>query len=422
MGTELQPPRGTQDLVPPVSDRYTEHVARAAGLFSRYGYRRIIGPTFEDTALFARGVGEGSDIVRKEMYSFTDRSGNELTLRPEGTAAALRTIISTRLADEGLPVKVWYEAAMFRYDRPQKGRYREHHQLGVEAVGSDDPAIDAEVIEIGARMLADAGVDELTLFVNSIGHPGCRAGYLPVLGEFLERHRDVLDEDCRQRMVTNPLRVFDCKNSADQQLLQGAPVITEALCEACRGHFEAVRGFLDDAGIAYEVDPRLVRGLDYYTRTTFEFQTPLLAAAQATVCAGGRYDLLSELLGGPALPGIGFGSGIERILIAQEAAGAASAGASITCFVIPLGRDERATGVRLARAIRDHGIAADLAYVERALKTQMKHASKIGARYVALIGSAERDAGTATMRDMTSGEQTEVPLDKVPGWLEEHQP
>jgi histidyl-tRNA synthetase len=419
MASEIKPPRGTQDLIPPSSERYTEHVARGAALFARYGYQRIIGPTFEETALFARGVGEGSDIVRKEMYSFTDRSGNELTLRPEGTASALRTILSANMAEAGVPVKVWYEAAMFRYDRPQKGRYREHHQLGIEAVGSDDPAIDAEVIEVGKRMLDDAGVRELTLRLNSIGHPGCRSTYLPTLQAFLREHREALDDDCKQRMETNPLRVFDCKNPADQTLLADAPVMSDALCDDCRAHFGSVRAYLDDAGIAYALDPRLVRGLDYYTRTTFEFQTPLLAAAQSTVCAGGRYDGLAELIGGPSLPGIGFGSGIERVLIAQEAAGAAPPAAAITCYVVPLGTEERALAVRLVRAVRDAGLAADMAYVERSLKTQMKNASKTGARFVALIGSTERDAGIATMRDMESGQQTEVLLDKVPGWLEE---
>ncbi|HEX9774963.1 MAG TPA: histidine--tRNA ligase [Actinomycetota bacterium] len=419
MEDDVRPPRGTQDLVPPVSERYTRHVARSAELFDKAGYRRIIGPTFEDTALFERGVGAGSDIVRKEMYTFTDRSGNSLTLRPEGTAAALRTVISEHLWDEGLPVKVWYEAAMFRYDRPQKGRFREHHQLGVEAIGSGDPALDAEVIEMGAQMLARAGVGETTLLLNSIGHPGCRAEYMPALTAFLDEQRDRLDEECHQRIVLNPLRVFDCKNPDDQKVLAAAPSIDEWLCADCRSHFEAVQGWLKDAGIDYERAPRMVRGLDYYTRTAFEFQTPLLQAAQSTVCAGGRYDLLCEQLGGPDLPGIGFGSGIERILIAAEAAGVADEPYALGCFVVPLGEDERAAAVALARALRAAGVSADLAYVERGLKAQMKQANKTGARYVALIGAKEREAGVATVRDMESGEQTAVAFGDVPAWLEE---
>lgn len=419
MSETPQAPRGTQDLLPPVSERFQVHEQRTGALFERAGYRRIITPMFEDTALFVRGVGESSDIVNKEMYTFTDRSENSLTLRPEGTAPVMRAVLSNNLHTQGLPIKVWYAAAMFRYDRPQKGRYRQHHQLGIEAIGSEDPTIDAEVIAIAKRMLDGAGITGTRLLLNSIGHPGCRADFMPKLRSFLQQHRESLDDDCKRRMEQNPLRVFDCKNERDQQTLADAPTILDELCEDCRVHFEAVQAALTGLGIDFIVSPRLVRGLDYYTRTAFEFQTDLLEAAQSTVCGGGRYDLLSESIGGPALPGIGFGSGIERILIAQEAAGAAPPAPRIDCFVVALGEGERDAAWQLTWALRDAGLAADLPFAAKSLKASLKHADRVGARYAALIGPAEREAGACTMRDMSAGEQTQVPMSDAAAWLKE---
>ena len=418
----IQPPRGTQDILPPLSQRFEEHEQRGRDLFECAGYGRIITPMFEDTSLFVRGVGEGSDIVNKEMYTFTDRSDHSLTLRPEGTAPVMRAILSNHLGEEGLPIKLWYSVAMFRYDRPQKGRYRQHHQLGVEVVGSDDPAIDAEVIWLGRELLARAGLTDVTLLLNSIGdsrHEGCRAEFLPKLVAFLEQHEGDLDEDCRRRTRTNPLRVFDCKVPRDQQILSEAPTIDASLCKECREHFDAVQSLLGDAGVAFTLAPRLVRGLDYYTRTAFEFQTSLLEAAQSTVCGGGRYDGLVEQLGGPSLPGIGFGSGIERVLLAQEAAGTAGEAARITCYVVPLGDDMRAPGFRLVTALRDAGLSADLGIGERGLKAHMKHANRLGARFAALLGPKELEAGIASVKDMDVGEQHEVALADVPRWLKE---
>lgn len=419
--TKPKAPRGTQDILPPVSEAFAAHEERARELLASAGYRLIITPMFEDTEVFARGVGEGSDIVSKEMYTFKDRSDNSLTLRPEGTAPVIRAVISNNLAAEGLPIKLWYSAAMFRYDRPQKGRFRQHHQIGIEAIGSEDPAIDAEVIALGAELLARAGVTPTTLLVNSIGHPApdCRDAYRPALVAFLKAHQEELDEDCRRRMDTNPLRVFDCKNPNDQKLLEAAPAVTDHLCEACRAHFEEVQAYLKDLGLSFTVAPRLVRGLDYYTRTAFEFVTTLLDAAQSTVLGGGRYDGLSETLGGPRLPGIGFGSGIERVLLAAEAAGAAPSSAKLDCLVVPLGAEEKAPAFSLTWALRRAGLAADMAFGERSLKAQLKQADRLGARYAALIGANERAAGACTMRDMTSGEQTQVTLNEAPEWLRE---
>ena len=417
----MKQPRGTQDFLPPASERFWAVEKLGADIFERAGYGRVITPMFEDTALFVRGVGEATDIVNKEMYTFNDRSGNSLTLRPEGTASVMRAIVTHHLWDDGLPIKLYYDAAMFRYERPQKGRFRQHHQLGIEAVGSEDPALDAEVIEIGNQLLRDAGVGPVTLLLNSMGHrgPNCRDRYLPELRAFLEQHREELDADCKRRMVQNPLRVFDCKVPADQAILAKAPMLSDYICDDCRAHLAAVQGFLDDAGIKFEAAPRLVRGFDYYTRTTFEYQSGALEAAQNAVGGGGRYDGLVEEIGGPALPGIGFGLGIERIMLAAEAAGNALPVAPLVCYVIPLEQAARTEAVRLTRAIREAGLSADVAYVERGLKTQLKHADRIGARFAALIGAKELSAGVAAVRDMTSGEQAEVRLDGVAGWLQE---
>ena len=413
--TAPQPPRGTRDLLPPFSERFAALERDAAGIFERAGYRRIITPDFEATEIFARGIGEATDIVSKEMYTFDDRSGNSLTLRPEGTAPVVRAIVTHRLYDATLPVKLYYAAPMFRYERPQKGRFRQHFQLGIEAVGAEDPALDAEVVEIGLQVVRSAGAGDVTLLLNSMGHPGddCRGRYLPALKAFLEKHREELDADCKRRMETNPLRVFDCKVEADQRILAEAPTIDQFLCDACRAHLDAVKRYLKDAGISFTPAPRLVRGFDYYTRTTFEYQSAALEAAQNALGGGGRYDGLVEKLGGPRLPGIGFGLGVDRILFAQEAAGAAPEGARLDCYVVPLSEEERDLAVRLVRALRDAGLAADMPYAERGLKGNLKAADKLGARFAALIGANEREAGTATLREMTSGEQESVPLDAV---------
>ena len=413
--TGPQPPRGTRDLLPPLSERFAALEHDASGIFERAGYRRIVTPEFEATEIFTRGIGEATDIVTKEMYTFEDRSGNSLTLRPEGTAPVMRAIVTHRLYDAALPVKLYYAAPMFRYERPQKGRFRQHFQLGIEAVGSEDPALDAEVVEIGLTLVRAAGAGEVTTLLNSMGHPAeeCRGRYLPALKEFLSQHREELDADCKRRMETNPLRVFDCKVEADQKILANAPTIEQFLCDDCRVHLDEVKRHLKDAGISFSPAPRLVRGFDYYTRTTFEYQSSALDAAQNALGGGGRYDGLAEELGGPRLPGIGFGLGVDRILLAQEAAGAAPEGARLDCYVVPLSEGERDVAVSLVRALRDAGLAADMPYAVRALKGNLKAADKLRARFAALIGEKEREAGAVTLREMTSGEQETVPLDAV---------
>ncbi len=407
-------PRGTRDILPPQSEGFAEVERIGADHFDRAGYRRIITPMFESTETFARGVGESTDIVNKEMYTFEDRSGNSLTLRPEGTAPVVRAIVSNHLWDGGVPIKLFYSAAMFRYERPQKGRFRQHHQLGIEAVGSEDTALDVEVVAVGWEFLRACGLRDLRLLLNSMGHPGCRGAYLPALKEFLEQRRDVLDADCKRRMEQNPLRVFDCKVPEDQAVLAEAPLLEAFLCDPCREHLAEVQAGLKDLGVPYEAAPRLVRGFDYYTRTTFEYQSAALEAAQNAVGGGGRYDGLVEELGGPALPGIGFGIGIERVLLAQSASGISTPPHMLACLVVPLGAQEREPALALVWSLRRAGLPADLAYGERSLKAHLKRADRLGARTVALIGPSERAAGACTLRDMLTGEQTTVPFDGVP--------
>lgn len=400
-------PRGTRDLLPPDSDRFAEVERVGAEVVELAGYRRVITPMFESTDIFTRGIGEATDIVHKEMYTFDDRSGNSLTLRPEGTAPVVRAIVTGRLWEQGLPVKLYYTAAMFRYERPQRGRYRQHHQLGIEAVGSEDPSLDSEVVATGWNVLRACGIEQITLLLNSMGHPGddCRNRYVPALRAFLEQHRNELDADCKRRMATNPLRVFDCKVPRDREILKGAPELADFLCEACREHLAAVRRGLDERGIAYEMAPRLVRGFDYYTRTTFEYQSDALEAAQNAVGGGGRYDGLVEQLGGPALPGIGFGLGIERIMLAQAAAGVPAPDRALDCFVVPVSQEEKQAAAVLVDALRDEGLRADLAYGERSVKAHLKHANRLGARTVAIVGAEDRAAGTYTLRDMRTGDE-----------------
>jgi histidyl-tRNA synthetase len=408
-------PKGTRDYLPPDSERFAEIERTGTRIFELAGYRRVITPMFEATETFSRGVGESTDIVNKEMYTFKDRSDNSLTLRPEGTAPVVRAIVSNNLWDQGLPVKLYYAAAMFRYERPQKGRYRQHHQLGIEAIGSEDPALDTEVVATGWQLLQACGLNDLTLLLNSMGHPAddCRARYVPALREFLQKHREQLDNDCKRRMEQNPLRVFDCKVPEDQAILADAPLLEEYLCEACREHLAAVQNGLKDLGIPYTMSPRLVRGFDYYTRTTFEYQSATFESAQNAVGGGGRYDGLVQQLGGPALPGIGFGIGIERIMLAQETAGVAAPSRELACLVVPVTIDEKDLALTLLRQLRDAGLRADAPYAERSLKANLKHANRLGARMVAIIGPNDREAGTCTLRMMESGEQKQVPLSEA---------
>jgi histidyl-tRNA synthetase len=413
MSGAFQAPRGTRDWFGPEALRRRRVIETAGAVFEAGGYGEVVTPTFEDTGVFARTSGAGSDVVRKEMYTFTDRGDRSLTLRPEGTAGVVRAYIERGMSRLPQPVKMWYCAPMFRYSAVQRGRFREHYQFGVEVVGSDDPAIDAEVIALQGTWYARCGVDGFRLELNSIGDAACRPAYVELLVAFLDAHRGELCDECLERRDTNPLRVFDCKNERCQAVLAGAPKITDHLCDDCRAHFAAVRAMLDARGVSYQVSPGLVRGLDYYMRTAWEFVTDRLGA-QGTIGGGGRYDGLSEQLGGPPAPGVGFGSGIERVLeLVPEEAGAQI---GWVCFAV-VSADARPRLYAIMDELRLRGRPADAVYGGRSLRRQLEQAGRRGATVSVIVGDDEWGRGVAAVRDMNTGEQREVALDDLVGDL-----
>jgi histidyl-tRNA synthetase len=412
MSQEFQAPRGTLDWYGARAALRRAVLDIAREVFESAGYGQVVTPTFEDTGVFARTSGEGSDVVRKEMYSFTDRSGRPLTLRPEGTAGVMRAYLEhmTRLPQ---PVKVWYEAPMFRYNAVQKGRYREHYQFGVEAIGSDDPAIDAEQIGLQRRWYRRVGVDGLQLLVNSIGDGKCRPAYLQLLVTYLDEHAAELCDECRERRDVNPLRTFDCKEKGCQAVMAGAPKITDHLCDECAAHFADVRAHLDARGVEYTVDPGLVRGLDYYTRTAWEWQWTALGA-QSAISGGGRYDGLAEQLGGRPVPGVGFGAGIERLVLTLEETGAGPAiGRPVDVLFAVLADEARPRVHALMDEVREAGIACDAAFGGRRLKRALELADRRGVSAVVIVGDDEWAAGEASVRDMTTGDQRRVALERL---------
>jgi histidyl-tRNA synthetase len=379
---KFEAPRGTQDILPSDQPVWQRVAGEAERLCALYGYRKIVTPGFEDTDLFIRTSGEGSDVVQKETYTFEDRGGRSLTLRPEATAPICRAYLEHGMHREPQPVKLFTLGPMWRYDRPQKGRYREHWQLSVEAIGSDDPAVDGELIQLYDDLLRRLGVRDYVLQLNSIGDANCRPAYVRALEAWLDEHEAELDDEARAKRATTPLRVFDVKSERVQAVLAEAPKIGEALCYACREHFEQVRGFLDALGVRYELAPTLVRGLDYYTRTTFEFKDEAIGA-QDTICGGGRYDGLIEAIGGPPTPGIGFGAGIERLLLSLPETDAAAEGIDVF-FVADEGADRTAIAAALAE-LRRRDISADMDYAGRSVKGQWTQASRLGARRVEVV-------------------------------------
>jgi len=414
---ELQPPRGTDDLLPPISDAMLGLYEAAHRIGRLYGFRYVETPTFEHTELFARTSGETSDVVTKEMYTFEDKGGRSLTLRPEQTASIVRAYLA-HAHDLPTPFKAYHVSAQFRHGRPQAGRLREFRAFGIETIGAAGPAADVEVIAVGDRYLRGRGLAQIELRVNSIGDAECRPVYREKLIAYLEPHRDELDEDCRTRLRTNPLRVFDCKVDGQTPLVLGAPLISEHLCQACSEHFAAVRNGLDAAEIAFVHDARLVRGLDYYTRSAFEFVSGSLSQAQATVCGGGRYDGLAEVLGGPPTPGVGFAIGLDRVLLALREEGATLSGElGVACFVVSIGPDASQVGTRLVQDLRDAGIPAAAAFEDRPLKAQLKMADRSGAAYAVILGEREVAAKTAVLKSLADGEQEEVPIGDVVNWL-----
>ena len=412
-------PKGTYDVYPggrepherPELWSWVEQIAR--DFFRRYNYAEVRLPAFEEAALYVRSVGEASDIVRKEMFVFHDKGGRELALRPEGTAGVVRAYVEHGLYKLAQPLKLWYLGPMFRHERQQKGRYRQHVQVGAEVLGSDDPLVDVEVIALMYKIHQALGVRDEVVYLNNLGDLETRGRYVPELKAFLKKNVYELDPDSKARLDTNPLRTFDSKNKNTQALLKEAPLIGDYLSEEARAHFEVVKEGLEAVGVPYVVDERLVRGLDYYTLTVFEAKSAALGA-QDTVGGGGRYNGLVEELGGPNLPGIGFGTGIERILLA---ASAPEEGLLLDVFFVTLVPEARLLGFSLAAALRAEGLACDLDYADRSAKGQFKQADRMGARFAVVIGEEELVAGVCSLRDMVSGEQRTVPIADGPGEL-----
>ena len=399
--------RGVHDILPPESATWQHVEATARRVFEAYGYREIRLPVFERTELFARGIGEVTDIVQKEMYTFEDRAGESVTLRPEATASLLRAYIEHGLHVQPKPVRLYTLGPMFRYERPQAGRYRQFHQLDVEALGEEDPALDAELMLMLLEFFRALGLgDRVRLEINSIGDAACRPAYRARLTEYLTAHAAGLCGECRERIERNPLRVLDCKTPACRPVLEAAPRLADSLCAPCAGHFARVRACLDAAGVAYDVAPRLVRGLDYYVRTTFEVTSTHLGAQNA-VAGGGRYDGLIKLLGGPPEAGNGFAVGIERVVLLL---GQAVEPARPVALLIPLGQAAVARLLPVARDVRARGVAVELGYGGRRLRAELERANRLGVAVAVIVGDDELARGEATVREMKSGAQRAVPL------------
>ena len=400
-------PKGTKDVTP--SEAFKWHfvedtIKERADI---YGYREIRTPTFEYTELFQRGVGDTTDVVQKEMYTFTDKGGRSLTLKPEGTAGAVRSFVEHGLYNSALPLKAYYFTPVFRYERPQAGRYREHHQFGAEVFGATEPTMDAELIAFALDIISSFGINELSLCINSIGCPKCRAAYNAALKEYMNSRREELCSTCRERLDKNPLRILDCKVPSCGEIAANAPVILDYLCDDCREHFEKLKQLLDAAGIAYTVDPHIVRGLDYYVRTVFEIIYTQPGGDKITVCGGGRYDGLSAQISDVSVASAGFGMGLERLIMVLENAGILPPDDD-NCRVFIASMEQRAEteAFTLAQRLRALGIRAEINHCKRSLKAQMKYADKIRAQSVIVIGDNEVDGDVYTVKDMASGEES----------------
>ncbi len=414
---EIAPPRGTDDLLPPRSEAMLALEDEAHRVAALFGYRYVETPAFEHTELFSRTSGETSDVVTKEMYTFEDKAGRSLTLRPESTAPVVRAYLA-HTQELPAPFKSYYVNANYRHNRPGAGRLREFRVFGVETIGAESPAADVEVVATADRYLRGRGLDAV-LHLNSIGDEVCRPAYRGLLVAYLEPHLDDLDDDCRRRLRTNPLRVLDCKVDGQKDFVLAAPAVSDHLCAPCAEHFGAVRAGLAAEGVAFELAPSLVRGLDYYTRTAFEFVAPSLAGTQAeTVCGGGRYDGLAELLGGPPTPGVGFGMGLDRVLLAMERESLpAPERAGGLCFVVGIGPGSADAASAFVRELRDAGVPSGASFEERPLKAQLRMADRAGAAFVAILGEREREAGSVTLRRLADGMQETVPAAEAVGRL-----
>lgn len=415
---EYKAPKGTKDIT--ILDsykwQYVENIIRNTTKLFRF--KEIRTPIFEHTELFLRGVGDTTDVVQKEMYTFEDKGGRSITLRPEGTAGAVRSFIESGIVAGPQPTKMYYlSAPVFRYEKPQAGRLREHHQFGVEVFGADDASIDAEVISLAVSVLNNVGINNLKLHINSIGCANCRKNYNAALKEYFGARKEHLCKNCLERLDRNPLRLLDCKEESCKEIAKDAPLIIDYLCDDCQNHFDNLQKYLGELGIEYAIDPKIVRGLDYYTKTVFEIISTDIGA-QGTVCGGGRYDGLVNQLGGPAMSGIGFGMGIERLLLVMEKAGAVIPEEEpVKVFVSSMGDNARAASMRIIASLRKNGISADMDHTLKSMKAQFKYANKINAQYVLSIGDNELESGRANLKNMADGTQTEIELDKIAEFL-----
>lgn len=403
--------KGTKDVLPKDVHKNQYIEATALDIASKFGYKEIRAPVFEHTELFQRGVGDTTDVVQKEMYTFDDKGGRSITLRPEGTAGAVRSYLENGLCNEALPQKVCYLISCYRYEKPQAGRLREFHQFGVECFGSASPLADAEIIALAKSLFDTLGVKDLSLEINSIGCPTCRAEYHKALKEYFSSRKDELCNTCKSRLDRNPMRILDCKSPICHEIAEGAPVVIDYLCDECKEHFENVQKYLKAQNIEYTINPQIVRGLDYYTKTVFEFVSNSIGA-QGTVCGGGRYDGLVEELGGQHTPSLGFAMGIERLMLLMEAQGCEFPEAEKPdLFIVALGEKATLKAVEIAKDMREEGFSALLDLNQRSVRAQMKYADKLGAKFNVVIGDNEVEAKTAKLKNMQTGEETEINLD-----------
>lgn len=416
MALITQRPKGTQDVKP--DEVYKWHTIEkiAAETAECYGFKEIRFPTFENTALFKRSVGDTTDVVQKEMYSVSAKSPangkdpDDFTLRPEGTAGAARAVIENGLLNEALPQKVYYIISCFRHEKPQAGRLREFHQFGAEMYGSSDPSADAEVIALAKSLLDRLGLDNVELFINSIGCPTCRAEYHKALKAYFESRKGELCPTCLDRLERNPMRILDCKSPICQDIAKDAPVILDYLCEECSVHFDKLKSYLGSMGIDYKINPKIVRGLDYYTKTVFEFITTDIGA-QGTVCGGGRYDGLIEQLGGNPAPALGFAMGLERLIMTMESKNAPfNQEKKCDIYIGAMGDNAQIKAIAMVKALRDHGFLAECDVMGRGVKAQMKYANKIGAGFALILGDNELESGKANLKNMMTGEQLEIEI------------
>ena len=403
--------KGTKDVLPNESYKNQYIEATCLGVAENFGYKEMRTPVFEHTELFQRGVGDTTDVVQKEMYTFDDKGGRSITLRPEGTSGAARAFLENGLSNEALPQKICYLTSCYRYEKPQAGRLREFHQFGIECFGATSPLADAEMISLAKQIFDELGVKDLHLELNSIGCPECRAEYHKALKEYFSQYKDKLCDTCNDRLERNPMRILDCKSPVCSEIAKGAPVVLDYLCDECIEHFQKVKSYLDAANIEYIVNPQIVRGLDYYTKTVFEFVSDAIGS-QGTVCGGGRYDGLLEELGGQHTPSLGFGMGLERLQLVMEAQGCNFPEPSRPdLFIVAMGEKATLKAVEIAKDMRDEGFSVVYDLNGRSLRAQMKYADKLGAKFNVVIGDNEVENKVVSLKDMATGESSEINLD-----------